>query len=812
MTIFFCGFCKNDNKTWKSLLSHLQYYHKHEKIQFPCGICPRKFSLRHSLVSHLNSHQSDSEIVTTPQNSILLPLPLPFPLPLPVPTTIRENQIELSLPTTSLMPDHISVPCSSVVRTIPVDTDPREILSESFLKFGTNVLHYPNIPRNFLAKISKSIKNDLILPMQEYVKSNRNNTNDLQTIFDEVNETFDGTTTEEKVCKALKKKKLFIQPTKHFFRKQQGYGHRRGILVVKEISFSFTHVSLKRTLQSLFEIPNVFQQVQDHVRILSSNDGAVQSFLQSQFWKEKIVSTPHKDVLLPYFLYVDGFGPDNTMGPHKKTHAIEAMSAKLPFIPHNVASTLSNIFLVLLYKTIDKKYGLNHFFTAVVEEAIDLEKNGIVVELNGQTRTIQFVFCLILGDNLGLNEILGYICSFVGNYPCRICKVVREILVKQTKEDPSLLRNATNYKTDLQSRSPSTTGIKSQCPLSKIPSFNVWENIAMDIMHDIFEGVAHYNLLEIITNFLQEFFTLEMLNDRIQNFDYGTQIGDIPTVIKKEHLESSSAHAFQMTASEMHCFIILLPMMIGDLIPKDNRIWNFFLIFSKIVAIVTSYSITDDDTKQLDDLVTKHHEEYIELFKKTLKFKYHNMLHYGRILRSHGPLMDQWCMRLEGSHKPKKTYSKVNNCRKNLTYSLAVKDQWQFSKRLLAKEDFSDKITLGKVLNDGRLSHIFFNGTKYEAGQIVHFGYFETENEEKLPEIGRIVKCNVTDGQVKLTVSLNIVSSAFDEHFRCYFTEPVDDRRRKTLQMKDILSYPQNLIRLRNDKSALILKPLPPHF
>jgi hypothetical protein len=238
------------------------------------------------------------------------------------------------------------------------------------------------------------------------------------------------------------------------------------LLSKKYLSLSLTFL-LEKTLQALFEIPNVFEQVESFIESLASNDGTVYLFLQSQFWKNKLNSTPHTDLLLPYFLYVDGFGTDNCLGLHKTSHAIEAMSAKLPFIPYNVASSLTYIFLVLLYKTIDKKFGLNHFFTAVVEESIDLENKGIVVEVNGQCRTIQLVFCLILGDNLGLSEILGYICSFVRNHPCRICKVSRDILIKQCTEDQSLLRNSFNYKVDLQSKSPKNTGIKNQCPLSR---------------------------------------------------------------------------------------------------------------------------------------------------------------------------------------------------------------------------------------------------------------------------------------------------------------------------------------------------------
>jgi hypothetical protein len=831
MTAFKCGHCGEDLQKWHNLQNHLKLRHRNEKVPYPCGVCPRKYFLRVSFVAHLKSHNKEIfappslEFPPMPSTNVdaLLGVP-PFVPSLPIAeTSIFEASIFDTLitetATTSVIASATANGGMDIDRLKSIQqAEPLEIISNSLLRFSVDVLQYPNIPRNFLPKIAQTIQENILNPLRELVQVRNREGSDSKSAFDEFNDCFKNVTTERKVHKKLSEKQLFIKPIKHAFRKRQSYVHRRGIVRLREVSFSFTHIPLRKTLTALFAIPNVFDQVENFVHKLQSGNGTtICSFIQSEFWKEKLATTPHSDILLPYFLYVDGFGPDNSIGPRPKSHAMEAMSAKLPFIPHKVASKLCNIFLVLLYKSIDKKHGLDHFLTPVVNEAIDLEKNGIVLEINGLERKIQFVFCLMLGDNLGMNEILGYICSFVGNHPCRICKVPKELLVKQIVEDKTLLRNAQNYSMDLRLDSPSTTGIKQKCPLSRIPSFSVSDNISLDIMHDLLEGVAHYNLKEIINDFVNEkkYLTLETLNERVQIFDYGQQIGNVTVEIKKEHLDGTKFH---MTASEMLCFVVFLPLMIGDLIPNSDRVWNFFLIFSQIVEIVTSYSITENVTIQLDNLVSKHHKEYIDLFGKTLKFKYHNMVHYGRVLRSTGPLMEQWCMRLEGSHRPKKIYCKANNCRKNLPYSIAMKDQWQFSQRILKGEDFSDNIVLGPAL-DGlhEYRHISFNGTKYERGQIIHFGYNDVD--EKIPKIGQIVSCFHNVGKIQLSVLLTKTCAPFDEHFRCFFLSTAGNdgdlpgiAKTMMLDITKILSYPQNPARLRNGKQAIVLKPLPPHF
>lgn len=94
---------------------------------------------------------------------------------------------------------------------------------------------------------------------------------------------------------------------------------------------------------------------------------------------------------------------------------------------------------------------------------------------------------------------------------------------RQLKENVLALRNRINYEEDVLSNNVSQTGIKNRCIWHILNSYHVTENLVCDLMHDFFEGVCHYDLCAILDYLINHmnFFTLETLNDRIQNFNYG---------------------------------------------------------------------------------------------------------------------------------------------------------------------------------------------------------------------------------------------------------------------------------------------------
>jgi len=67
------------------------------------------------------------------------------------------------------------------------------------------------------------------------------------------------------------------------------------------------------------------------------------------------------------------------------------------------------------------------------------------------------------------------------------------------------------------------------------------DNYAVDIMHDLFEGICVYNMCHIINNLISRgYFNLELLNRRKLGFDYGdTEIENMSPPLMKNKLDKS---------------------------------------------------------------------------------------------------------------------------------------------------------------------------------------------------------------------------------------------------------------------------------
>lgn len=95
-------------------------------------------------------------------------------------------------------------------------------------------------------------------------------------------------------------------------------------------------------------------------------------------------------------------------------------------------------------------------------------------------------------------------------------------------------------------------------------------------MHDVFEGICHCDLCHIIKYYIEtiQLFSLSTLNKRKINFSYGPiEVGNICPEITENHLNKFS---LKMSAREMMTFVHFFSIIIGDLIPENDEIWNFY--------------------------------------------------------------------------------------------------------------------------------------------------------------------------------------------------------------------------------------------
>jgi len=102
---------------------------------------------------------------------------------------------------------------------------------------------------------------------------------------------------------------------------------------------------------------------------------------------------------------------------------------------------VDNIFTALLYHAQDQSFGNSETLRPLLEELKSSEDDGITLVIGGKEIVVHIAVCIILGDNLGVHTLQGFVESFRANYPCRTCKISRDASQSQTSLDTSLLGN-----------------------------------------------------------------------------------------------------------------------------------------------------------------------------------------------------------------------------------------------------------------------------------------------------------------------------------------------------------------------------------
>ncbi|KAK3915050.1 Kinetochore protein spc7 [Frankliniella fusca] len=390
-------------------------------------------------------------------------------------------------------------------------------------------------------------------------------------------------------------------------------------------------------------------------------------------------------LVFPIVLYFDDAEPKNQTGSHSGDHSLGLLYYFIPCIPQHLLSLLENLFVAAVFLTNDKKRQNAETFRTVIDALKDLEREGIEINVGTETHRLFFAVVLIIGDNKGVNGITGFVESFSANFYCRICKQHRDESRIQTLENDNLLRNPDSYQEDVLLNDYSLTGIKSECVWNELVSYHCSVSCCLDLMHDYFEGVCHYDLAVVLKYVIErQFMSLETLNERVQYFNYGFDSGNKVTKITVEHLRKEK---FKMSSSEMYFFVRHFGLMIGDLVPEGDVVWMLYILLSEIMDIVLSPTVRREAIPYLTTLISEHHQVYLNVPGKLLKPKFHFMTHTGRIMQQVGPLVHLWCMRLEGKHRPVvKAPANSHSCRKNMPLSTAMRYSFSLAARFLGIE------------------------------------------------------------------------------------------------------------------------------
>lgn len=79
----------------------------------------------------------------------------------------------------------------------------------------------------------------------------------------------------------------------------------------------------------------------------------------------------------------------------------------------------------------------------------------------------------------------------------------------------------------------------------------------------------------------------------------------------------------------MHCLAMFLPLIIGALIPEEDKHWKLFCLLLDIVDIIFSQKTTVYSIGILEGLIEEHHTTFINLYPgRSIIPKMHYLVHY----------------------------------------------------------------------------------------------------------------------------------------------------------------------------------------
>lgn len=529
--------------------------------------------------------------------------------------------------------------------------------------------------------------------------TDNNGMDNLQSVeksFKHVSEKLSEFTTTYKRNKYFKKNEMYVEPREIAIglRWDLVREHRTLTTVSKLVQNKFVYVSMIETLSSLFKRQDFREAFFQRHKLVAD---AYSSFRSGKtFRSNELFQSNENSIQIQ--IAVDDFEICNPLGSRSTLHKITAFYFCVRNVPQKYLSKLNNIYLLAACNTDDTKTlytDINDVLRPIVKEIKFLEEFGINIdpETNLKGTVVNMSY-----DNLGGQICLSLVESFrTSSSYCRVCECVQAECKKLCVEDETKIRNRDKYQQQLNVISCSskvdfmeTLGVKRYCVLNDLKYFNIFDNISVDIMHDLNEGVIPFLMKQLFKLCLSsKIITLEGLNGKIKNFDFG--------VLNRGHVPSSiilEKHSLNQNASQSKCLFESLPFILFD---EQNdahlkKVWDCIESLLIIVQIAYSMVIKKTDVEVLREKVRIHLDLVQRLFKIDLIPKHHLLLHYARVIEHMGSLVPMSMIRFEAKHKDLKQISRNSINFINPTKSLSVMHQQNIS---VCTETYKDSIEHG---------------------------------------------------------------------------------------------------------------------
>lgn len=689
-----CFICSTVVIDLRALKIHFQLFHQHhrfEKYQCVEDNCSRSYHLFNSFRRHYCREHSSQGLVTAEDNETYQDVSVESDY---LPSQKLASLSDVTIPWDNL-PSEEPLNPSQPSRHIVRPDSPHVSLEMALASLVATLYGSANLPRNIVQIIIEkllSVFSFSLIPLIGDILQNMAHNGEISCngpvsvtlgkISTVITSSFNPFSSEYRRFQYFQGRQTYIPPKSIVVGERHRSNTVAGRQVLSSVPSTMHFIPLREVLHSFFSLKTVLVDTLQYMADLYKDSNVIRNFIQGRFWQSKKRAHLGKQVI-PLFLFFDDYETSNALGSHSGIHKLGAVYVSVPCLPPWRCSVLSHIFLVLLFHSSDRvKFGNNIIFQPVIDELNYLGSTGISFVLPNFDGVVYFELALIVGDNLGIHSITGFVESFSANYPCRICRIRKEDMKIQPYADEVLLRCDTDYEADVLECIPANSGVKERCVWIKVDGFRLFEQVGVDVMHDILEGVGKYVMGLVLSKYINRFkyFSLELLNIRLETFSYGQDSRNKPVQLSMIHIKDCNV---RLSASEMLTLIRYFSVLIGDKIPGGDMYWALYLKLREVLEIVMLTSVWEGLHMVMQDSVTQLNEMYLLLSNEALKPKFHHLTHYHNAMINFGPLSFFSSMRYEAKHRLAKTAARASSNRRNVTLSLAVKHQLKLNEIFL---------------------------------------------------------------------------------------------------------------------------------
>ena len=422
-------------------------------------------------------------------------------------------------------------------------------------------------------------------------------------------------------------------------------------------------------------------------------------------------------------LYYDDVEVVNPLGVARGMHAIGAIYISLINLDPASRNRLENTFLVTIAKaSVIKKYGmaavlagpdpLNSSLSAQMKAlnagaVLNYPANGAFGGL--EPRTTYGWVLLMSGDYPAMAKLVGTAQSVAAKKPCRHCNWDRKaddsfarssFLPRAGLPDKWSLRCEQSLElalanaNQLRCESARVAKLRSEGYFSSTFVFHSswlpclpdpYACTPQDGMHALFSsGIANSEAAEMLYVFISVHrdFTVEMLNDRIDEYDWpsGERPPDIHESVRigaSGGVPAAGAH-LRLTGSQTLHFTLHSVQLLEPLIKTTSSpAWASWKALARVVKLYVASSFTEASVIELDIAIANHMSLYklVPQYKGRLRPKHHFLTHTAVDILNFGAPRNFWCFGYEAKNQEVKQAVAASNFKnpiKSAAFTLAM--------------------------------------------------------------------------------------------------------------------------------------------